>query len=168
MSETEWRDGDVFSWRYREEPKDWTGAYWCCTRIAIAVSDSVIRDIFWAHIDGHSVRFHGGFRWWERDEARDRLVLEFKGNLDEFDAIADFNLPMYNSADILDLRHSNSSQKQVYLRKGAKRSQATMLIEVNYRLEKAEGEIRSAQWQIERLSKEKAKIEAGELDGVYL
>lgn len=167
MSTTEWRVNDVFLWRYQDASGDQTLKYWCCARKAI-VRGGVLGDIYWAYIDGHKVSFNGDGRWWTPGEAKDRLTLEFKGNLDQFDVIADYNRSMYDDADILDLRHANSSQKQVYLRKGARRSQAAMLAHVNYKIEKAESEIRSANWQIERLSKEKAKIEAGELEGVWL
>jgi hypothetical protein len=167
MTKTDWREGDVFFWRYQNETGDYTQKYWCCARKAIVRGD-FLGDIYWSYIDGHTVSFHSGSRWWSRADAEKLLTLDFKGNLDEFDVIADYDRSMYDDADILDLRHSNSSKKQVYLRKGAKRSQAAMLAEVNYKIEKAESEIRSANWQLERLSKEKAKIEAGELDGVRL
>ena len=163
----QWRDGDVFFWRFQDELGDQTLKYWCQARKAV-VRAGVLYDIYWAYIDGHKISFHSEGGVWSPGQAENHLTLEFKGNLDEFDAIADYNQPMYDDADILDLRHANSSQKQVYLRKGAGRSQAAMLAEVNYKIEKAESEISSANWQLERLSKEKAKIEAGELEGVWL
>jgi hypothetical protein len=164
---SDWREGDVFLWRYRDDRGDQTLKYWCRARKAI-VRGGVLMDIYWAYIEGHKVNFHGEGGVWTRGQAENRLVLEYRGNLDEFEAIADYNEAMYDNADILDLRHANSSQKQVYLRKGARRSQAAMLAEVTYKIEKAESQIRHANWQIERLSKEKAKIEAGELEGVWL
>lgn len=165
---SDWREGDVFFWRYRDELGNQSERYWCCARKAIVRSSGVLADIYWSYIDGHTVGSRGSGRWWPRDYAEKNLTLEFKGNLDDFDVIADYARSMYDDADILDLRHANSSQKQVYLRKGARRSRSAMLVEVNSKIEKAESEIRSANWQIERLSTAKAKIEAGELEGVWL
>jgi hypothetical protein len=164
---TDWREGDVFFWRYRNDSGDQTLKYWCRARKAI-VRDGVLFDIYLAYIDGHKVNFHSEGGVWRHGQAESHLVLEFKGNLDEFDVTADYNRSMYDDADILDLRHANSSQKQVYLRKGARRSQAAMLAEVNSKIEKLESEIRHANWQLERLSKEKVRIEAGELEGIWL
>lgn len=167
MANSDWREGDVFFWRYQKDIGNYTEQYWCCARKAI-VQGGLLGDIYWSYIDGHTVSFHGDRPLWTPDKAEKYLTLEFKGNLDEFDVIADYARSMYDDADILDLRHANSSQTQVYLRKGARRSRSAMLVEVNSKIEKAESDIRSANWQIERLSTAKAKIEAGELEGVWL
>lgn len=166
MSEIEWRNGDIFFWRYKTEA-DTNLQYWCCSRQAIVVM-GWLQDTYWAFINNHTVNFPNTGRVWNRAQADRLLSLEFKGNLDEFDVIAEYNSSMYDVADILDLRHANSSQKQVYLRKGAQRNQSAMLVEVDYKIEKAESDIRHAKYQVERLLKEKAKIEAGELEGVWL
>jgi hypothetical protein len=95
------------------------------------------------------------------------LDLEYKGNLDEFDAIADYNEPLYDEADILDLHPS--SPKQIFLRKGAVRSKDRMLERCRYLREKAESALRSAQRDVDRYAETGAKIEAGaDLMEIYL
>lgn len=168
-TELNWRDGDVYFWRYRKEPEDHTLGYWCCARKAIIV-DGILHDIYWMYINGHKLSDHGAHgRYWMPIEAKDRLILLYKGNLDDFDAIPDYNEPLYAEADILDLRHANSSQKQIYLRKGATRSKERMLEHCRYLREKAETAARHAKYNIENFAEIEAKIEAGEdLKEIYL
>lgn len=164
---SEWRDGDVFFWRYKDGKENPYG-YYCRAQKAI-VRDGYLYDIFWAYINGPKFIFSGTTGGiWTRVQADRNLILEFRGNLDEFDHTADDNRRLYDDADVLDLRHSNSSQRQIYVRKDAKRSQAAMLEHFNYEIKKAEDDIKSAQWRLERLGADKAKIEAGELNEVYL
>lgn len=167
-----WREGDVYFWRYRYESQefgDFTTKYWCCARMAIIV-DGILHDIYWMYINGHKLSDHGTHgRYWMPIEAKDRLILLYKGNLDQFDAIADYNEPLYAEADILDLRHANSSQKQIYLRKGAMRSKGRMLEHCRYLREKAESALRSAQHNVQRYAEIEAEIEAGaDLNKIYL
>jgi hypothetical protein len=161
----EWRDGDVFFWRYKNENEGFR--YHCLARKAIVRSGKLL-DIYWAYLDGRTVKFHDLGGCWSPEQADHHLILKFNGNLNEFDAIPDYNECMYDEADILDLRHINSSQKQVYLRKGARRNRVAMLAEVDSRIAKAEAEIRNVNWKLEQLNKEKEKIESGNLESVLL
>jgi hypothetical protein len=163
-TELSWRDGDIYFWRYREEPlRGYTLR--CCARKAI-VCDAILIDIYSAYIVDHKVSVYRGRRW-SRTIAASLLDLEYKGNLDEFDAIADYNEPLYDEADILDLHPS--SPKQIFLRKGAVRSKDRMLERCRYLREKAESALRSAQRDVDRYAETGAKIEAGaDLMEIYL
>jgi hypothetical protein len=163
-----WRDGDVYFWRYRKEPEDFTLGYWCCARKAIVRRERLV-DLYWLHIHDHNVSSSGEGRSWTLEETKKRLILEYKGNLDQFDVISDYLEPLYDVADILNLRHASSSQKQIYLRKGAVRSKERMLEHCRYLREKAESALRSAQRDIERYAEIEAKIDAGaDLKEIYL
>jgi hypothetical protein len=168
-TELSWRDGDVYFWRYRDEKGDQSSIYWCCARKAV-ICRGILRDIYLVYINGHEVSDHGtNGEYWMPIEAENRLILDYKGNLDQFDVIPDYNKHLYSEDDILDLRHANSSQKQIYLRKGAVRSRDRMLERCRYLMDKAQEELRWQQLRIDNYSEIYDKIIAGEpLDGINL
>ena len=166
MTLTEWRDGDVFQWAYKDSLGDYTQKYWCKSRIGV-VRAGRMHDTYWLHLadDG---RWHGssdGHRW-EPSEAAERLELDFRGNLSDFDRIDDYRVRFYAPADILDMRHANDTRGPIFLRKDARRDSATILAEIARRTEKEESAICSAHWGLERLAEMRAKVEAGDLDGI--
>lgn len=165
---SEWKDNDVFRWSYKSDIGNSVSTYWCKSRIAVVRNGSLC-DTYWMHYgdDGNWSGLSDG-HWWTPAEAAERLELEYQGNLSDYDRIEDYRAKLYAPADILDMRHGNDPRRPLFLRKGAKKDAATMLAEVQYRIEKAESEARMAQWAIERLTEDKAKIERGELDAVLL
>ena len=172
-----WKHNDVFWWNYRERPKDPTQSYWCCARIAIvrqsngpyAKEAPELFDIYWAHVIGYDVALLSDVkRRWNSAKAAKELELEYKGNLADFNPVRPYEIWPYASSDVLDLRHSNATGNQVYVRKGAAKSKDVMLAEVARRVEDRESDKRRAESALEDLAKAKAKIEDGDLDGVYL
>lgn len=164
-----WRDGDVYFWRYRKEGSALSFQYHCRAQKAI-IASGMLADIYWAYIDGHHFNISNiGGSWTSLEQANRNILLEYKGNLDEFDVIPDHDAPLYDAADILDLRHANSSQKQIYLRKGAVRSRARMLEQCRYLRKKAESAMRSAEHNVAYYAEIEAKIEASvDLKEIYL
>ena len=123
-----WKDGDVFRWRYKKPETRFGEPYWCKACRAI-VHQGRLKDIFWSYIDQREFKpdnSHGAN--WDQAEAEKELNLEYLGNLNDYDPIHGSKEPLYEPADIIDLRHSNSSHKHIYSRKGAKLSQRAMMI----------------------------------------
>ena len=145
------KDGDIFFWSW----KDFDGrSYHCRSRKAVA-KGGVLRDTFWS---GNSEGFL----------CLDDIQAEFQGNIHEMNEIPEHRIIYYRSEDIVDMRHSNSSRAPVYLKAGVTRDSDTMLAHAQYQIERSEGEIRMAKDRIERLNEAVAKIDAGDLDKVYL
>lgn len=148
-------EGDIFRWIYREPGDDRNyGRYHCCSCIAI-VTGGLLRDTFWS--SGSDGRRFGL-------QHLPELELTFLGNLSDLEKASEWQADYYDDADIVNLNHSNSTRDNFYIRKGAKHSPAKMLASARYKLERAESDKRSAELQIERLTKAIASIEAGATD----
>lgn len=148
------REGDIYRWSYRE-PGDNAqyGRYHCCSRIAIVNKGGMLRDTFWSS--------GGDGRWFGIDDLP-KLELTYLGNIVDLERHPEWQAEYYDDADIVNLNHSNSTRDNFYIRKGAKRSPAKMLASARHRLERAESAKRLAEWDIERLTKTIASLEAGE------
>lgn len=156
------KEGDVFQWRYADPDADdrpW-GDYHCCSRIGI-FHEGRIRDTYWQI----GVSFSSGRSFGVEDFPK--LILQFRGNLSDFEKRPEYDADYYDDADFLDLNHANSTRGNFYLRKGAKRSTEKMLTVARRKLEKAQSDERYAISRAEDARKVIAKIEAGETD-VYL
>lgn len=151
------KDGDIFRWSYRE-PVDYN-RYHCCSRIAVATRGRLL-DTFWSGS-------YDGARSFGPDDFP-RLDLTYLGNFADLEKTPEWEADYYADADIVNLNHSNSTRDNFYIRKGAKRSAAKMLEVARRKLEESESKKRMAESAIERLHETIAKIETGEIEGVYL
>lgn len=157
-------DGDIYRWRYKDEKPEhlaaW-GRYHCKSRIAIANAGRLF-DTYWGGFGSDSAR-------WTYADAEAQLELTRLGNFSELEKRPDYETMYYDAADIVDLRHPNSSRDNVYIRKGAPRSKAKMLSVLLERVETSERELNYAKLRIERDRERIAAIERGDdLNGVYL
>lgn len=148
------KEGDIYRWGYREPGDDRNyGRYHCCSNIAIVDKHGRLRDTFWScGSDGRSFGV----------DDLPELELTYLGNMTHLERHPEWQADYYDDADIVNLNHSNSTRDNFYIRKGAKRSPAKMLASAHYKLERAESAKRSAEWDIDRLTKTIASLEAGE------
>lgn len=153
------KEGDIFRWSYREPGDDRQyGRYHCCSRIAV-VANGRLRDTFWSlGSDGRSFGL----------DDLPRLDLTYLGNFADLEKAGEWQADYYDDADIVNLNHSNSSNDNFYLRKGAKRSAKKMLEAARYKLERSESDERMAADGARRFRAAIAKIEAGEIEDVHL
>lgn len=149
---TNLKDGDVYFWRWKA-PKDFM-PYHCRSQIAV-VENGVLKDTFWSS---------GGERMLRPED----IETEYQGNIHEMTEIREYEVDYYRPEDVVDMRHSNSSRAKIYAKPGAARNADCMLAHIQYRIERAQSEIRSAESLIERLREEETKIKAGELEEIYL
>jgi hypothetical protein len=148
------REGDVYRWSFRDPKR----SDWCCSRIAI-VANCRLRDTFWQI----GTNFSDGKAFSIADISD--LELTRLGNMADFERAPEYQEDYYDDADIMDLNHSNSTRGNFYLRKGAQRSQAKMLLAAQYALETAESDERSAAYRAKLLREKIAKIKAGDIAG---
>lgn len=164
MLVTAMKEGDVFRWSYREPGDDRSyGRYHCCSRIAIVVASGRLRDTYW--MIGKS--FASDSRSFGANDI-DKMNLTYLGNLADLEKAPEWKDDYYDDADIVNLNHSNSLRNNFYLRKGAKLSAAKMLAAANRKLERAQSDERSARRKVEEMLTAISRIEAGEIDDVYL
>lgn len=154
----ELREGDIYRWSYREPGDDRQyGRYHCCSQIGI-VKKGRLTDTYWFGSDNRS--------FGPKDLGA--LNLTRLGNMEELIKAPVWQAEYYDDADIVNLNHANSSNDNFYLRVGAQRSLKKMLESAKAKLDRAESDKRMAEWKIERIAAEIAKIEAGQTEGVHL
>lgn len=147
------RDGDIYFWSWKDTANRFM-PYHCRSQIAI-VRDGQLVDTFW--YDGH-----------DNSVLRlDQIDLVYKGNEAELVKIDRWEVPYYEPSDIVDMSHSNNSGAPVYRQPDAKRSQARIIEHLEYKRDKCESQIRSAQDDISRISEALVRANAGELDGWF-
>jgi hypothetical protein len=157
MSEIELKDGQIYRWRWADEARhldglrSW-GSYHCKSKIAIVKGGRLI-DTYWSDMSSD--------RAVHREDVQLTLLCD-----QSWPTIRKYDLPLYDPADVVDTRHPNDSGAPIYLRPGAVKSAARMLDQIEYLEDQAKGEIRSAQWQLERMAKYRDHIDAGRLDEV--
>lgn len=147
------RDGDIYFWSW-SVPESHSFGYHCWARKAI-VKNGVLRDTYW----------HGSG---EKELNLDIVNIEYQGNIHEMTEISKHEVDYYRPEDVVDMRHANSGRASIYVKPGASRDAKIMRKHIDYRIERAKGEIRSAESLIERLMEARAEIDVGNLDKVYL
>lgn len=122
------KKGDIFRWSYTPEEIEKRAdslisgtLYWCCSNIAIFNGEHLV-DTYW-NDDNHSKR-------WTEQQAHEKLVLQFIANMNELEPIT-YHIKYYEPCNIVDLTHSNSYHRQVFLKRGATKDRETMLTYVN-------------------------------------
>lgn len=157
-------EGDIYRWHYRSPGDDnraW-GQYHCCSCIGI-VRRGRLYDTYW--MIGTAAPSEG--RSFGADNLH-KIELTRLGNLADLDEAKSYQAAYYDDADIVDIRHANSSHGCFYLRKGAKRSKRKMLETAQRRLELAEQNKRSAIRRAADMQAAIEKILTGDIDAVHL
>lgn len=154
---------DVFTWRYRDEKlhSDYLN-YWCCSRTAIATETHIV-DTFWS--DGQGAR--GTFT---HAEALKRCELILLGNLNDYEPMPSHEEIFYRPEDVLDLRNSNRSGRNLIKRKkGARRDREVMIELAKRAVRHHEAEAESARRDAARVSAQLLKLISGEdIEQIYL
>ena len=143
-------EGDIYFWRYADEScANYSNLYHCKSRKAVVYKGRLI-DTFWSSLSDGAVL----------DPSR--VVLEFKGNKADLRTIREWEVKYYDAQDVVDMRHSNSSRAEIYVKAGALRSRDAMLKHIA----EMEDAIRSAKYRLELLAKSRADVMDGKLDEV--
>jgi len=141
-------------------PEHTSTAYWCMSQKAV-FTNGKLRDCYWGYASEHE-------KAWTEKEAREKLILEFKGNLNDLEPIRD-NKEYYNPKDIVDMTHANRTKATIYKKKGAKRSREAMLDIAKHALSKRKREFERAQRDYEELNKTISDIECGcDIENLYM
>lgn len=109
-----WKEGDVFSWWYKEVDHNSSTQYWCCSQTGIVQNDGRLYDTYWGYgaNDGRSFSL---------TSVGDKIEVKFVANLNDYNPCRKEDQCYYNDEDFLNLSNSNNSGKY-YLRKGAVKS----------------------------------------------
>lgn len=151
------KDGDIYQWAFKE-PSDHM-PYHCCARIAI-FRDSRLTDTYW-----HS----GGNRNWDEEMAAKLLTLTFLANEADLEVGPIDAHEYYAPEDIVDLRHPNSSSRELLkIRKGAQKQPEIMLETIQRIRGRAEYNIARSKELIVELASLESQVRDGILDGIYL
>lgn len=158
---SEMRDGDIYHWVWNEarverSRKFWgnTNLYHCKSQIAVVV-DGVLKDTFWgtSGSDGYL--------------SPNDVVLTFQGNVNDMSVILEWEKVFYRREDLVDMNHSNNSRAPVYAKPGTSRDAATMKEYYETKIADAERDIVWEHRRIKECQDSLARIEAGELTGIF-
>lgn len=152
------RDGDIFRWRWKDEDRHHDcapfRAYHCKSRIAVA-EGGLLFDTYWSmRSSDHVVKPEG-------------VILTHLGNMNDMTKIQPYQVAYYKRADIVDMRHANSTRGPIYLKTGAARDADMMRQEAERRIEEAQRSKESAVRTIKRMREVQDKIEQGDLGAIY-
>lgn len=148
------KDGDIFHWRFSDEKlhADYLN-YWCKSRIFVCRGDRLV-DTYWGGGDNFSAKL----------DDISRFNLEYIGNFSELEKRESYESEYYDSKDIVNLNHSNSSNGNFYIRKGAKRSKDKILEVLSYKKEQHERDAEYANRRAKEIDEQIKSIKSGELD----
>ena len=149
-------DGDIFTWVYSDvevDPAKQYGEYHCKSQIAIA-KDGVLYDTFW-----------GDFN---RPIPIDKIVLKFQGNPKYLTVIKSYDIPYYDPADIVDMRHSNSSSQPIYLKHGATKSPSHIKTRLDDMMRSTTRDLETAMRRIKSIGDMQTALDDGKYDEIYL
>ena len=133
------KEGDIYRWCWKEGTHNRTDPYWCKSQFA-EVRNGKLLDIFWGLGDCISDR---------ASLDPERVDLRLLGNLNDY-VSAPYDHQDYERADIMDLRHSNnSSREMIFRRKNAAKSRAVMRQNILDRIIRAQRDMDSAIWSME-------------------
>ena len=160
------KENDIYHWSYTDKKmadmqKHWSSyelIYWATSRICVCKKTEgglQLYDTYWGNSGDN-----------KRIEPND-VELEYLGNFEELDAFSG-NRAHFNPADILDLSHSNSFRKEVYIKKGAKKSLKAISEHIQKKIKEKEYEARSASRDVERYKEVLAGLNENNLDSVWI
>jgi len=148
------KQGDIYSWSYKDGYGSQADKYWCKSQIAI-FNDGKLVDTFWSG-GGHGIL------------DLERINIKYKGNPKEMDEIGKHEKQYYKPENIVDMNHPNNSNAPIYLKPGTQKDQGIMLELVKQKISENKSNIQFANSQIDRLIKLIPLVESGELDKIYL
>ena len=134
----EWKEGDVFSWWYKEVDHNISTQYWCCSRTGVVASNGLMYDTFW----GIGINANG--RYFTQEDLESKIDVTFLANLNDYELCTKGDQCYYNDEDLLNLSNSNNGGIY-YLRKGASKSLDKMGKILKRNVKDAEQKLESAQ-----------------------
>jgi len=157
---TDYKEGDVVFWRYKEDQGDGAGTrYWCKSQYAIfrEVKDGRFVDTYWT----------GGDRFFFK--ANDpQIEVTYMGNLNDYKPCGEEVFLYYDKKDILDIRHPNDS-RALFVREGAVKSTAAIYNAINVKIDKFERDIDYNLREKKRLQDILSNLdEGGKLEGFWI
>ncbi|MFA6199181.1 MAG: hypothetical protein WC679_02080 [Bacteroidales bacterium] len=139
----EFKIGDVFSWRFKDDFGNQRDIYWAKSRIAIVRDDLKLYDTYWGYCqDSYCV-----------SNNLDKIELTFFANMSDLDSIGEHDAKMYVSNDIVDLTHPNT-RNQIYKFKGSTPNKKIYLGSVSTKIFDIESKIELLQYECTRLKEE--------------
>ena len=151
----QWKEGDVFSWSYKETDYNSSTQYWCCSRTGVVASNGLMYDTFW----GIGINDNG--RVFVQEDVDSKIDVTLLANLNDYEFCKKEDRAYYDDKDFLDLSNSNNGNRFFYLRKGAVKSLDKMRKILERNIKDAEYKLTSAQHNLEW---EKRKLEDLTLD----
>lgn len=135
------KDGDIYFWKFKHPNIKKFGVYpyWCKAQKAI-FSDERLIDTFSSGTMNYTVN-------------PEDCEIEYQGNVHELESISIYEAEYYKNSDIIDMRHSNNSMEEVFIKAGAKRDKETILYRLRERLDKSTHTINYEENKIIRLNK---------------
>lgn len=162
------REGDVFRFSYSGEQRAKLFEPYHCfdgQLVAVIEGGSIrLMDSYWLH----EFKPRHDSRWFTEDDAMAKGELTFVCNLGDVQKVDKWQTQYYDDADVFDLSYQHRCYAFHAIRKGASKSKGKMLQVIEEKLQAERRAIESANWTIERLTKEAKKIEEGRLEEVYL
>jgi predicted RNA-binding protein YlxR (DUF448 family) len=155
-----YKDGDIFRWHYTDRHLETEDAklgmrsgtlYWCCSRICYYHADiNRFIDTYWSYGSDNK-----SFTPEEVEKKYELVFVANKNDLEEFKG--DRNL--YDSADIIDLNHANSSRGNIYIKKGAEKCREQIKKYISKRIAEEQYNVESAQKRVEDLIKKGIELD---------
>lgn len=151
-------EGDVYNFTYSDAERARTrmDLNWCFDG-QVVVRNGRLCDTYWGFNSGES-----------RIVTPEQGTLTFVCNLNDVIEIQHYQTRRYDDADVFNLSHQHGCHKLFVRRKDAQPSATKMLAQIDDRMREvrheAERAVRSALCDIELLTAQRAKVEAGNLE----
>lgn len=163
LAEVNLRVNDVYSFRYNEvEGKKRFEPYHCFDGQLIVKERNgklILEDTYWGYGDN---------RTFTLEKALQEGTLTFKCNLDEVEEIKKHELIYYADEDLFNLSHQHNCYPKYAKRKGAQRNKEKMLAVLTQQIADEKTKIEWAQRSLVSLNEKLQKLEAGDVQGVWL
>lgn len=164
----DYKIGDVFkidrpdSWK--EKDRQWHHTMECYGVIIESGSKVLLCDTYW----GINRRDTYSKCWEIEDIGKDVVIIEYLGNLNNYNQTKEYDLDYYDDKDIMLITSQHACTKQFYLRKNAQKSTEKMKSVIKEKIEKNLRDIEYAENAIERLNEALERVEKGETERVYI
>lgn len=154
------RQYDFFSFQEhgRTSHHCWDGQLVACTREDGSI---YLADTYWASKYDKFQR-GGDRKWFKIEDVEDKGSLKFICNLDDVEEIRKEEMAYYAEDDVFNLSYQHNCYGFFVKKKGAEKSQASMIELAKYKLQEAIGKKSSAEAAIVRLNDVLKKIEEGD------
>lgn len=137
----QWKQGDIFSWWYKEVDCNSSTQYWCCSQTGFVANNGVLYDTYWG------LGINNG-RHFDIEDVDTKIEIKFIANLNDYEKCRKGDQCYYDDKDFLNLSHSNNSGVY-YLRKGVIKSLSKMRKILERNVKQAEYKAKSAQRDVE-------------------